>query len=143
MPTYANGPTPALPIGGGGVAFISALPGEMVLRQQVAPAAYTTTATITAAELATRVLTVTNAGSITITLPTATQLDTYMPNAQQNDSIEFSIINLGAGTWTLAGGTGVTTVGTMTTATATATMFRLRKTNAPGATSAWVVYRVG
>jgi hypothetical protein len=143
MPTYANGPVPALPIAGGGVSIVNALPGEFVLRQQVAPTAYTTTATITAAELATRMLTVTNAGAITITLPTATLLDTAMPNAQQNDSVDFSLINLGAGTWTLAGGTGVTTVGTMTTATATATMFRLRKTNAPGATSAWVVYRVG
>jgi hypothetical protein len=67
-----------------------------------------------------------------------------VPNAQQNDSIDFSIINLGAGTWTLAGATGVTTSGGMTvSSTVGSVLFRLRKTNAPGATSAWVVYRVG
>lgn len=141
MPTYANGPVPALPVAGGGVAIVSALPGEFVLRQQVAPSLYTTTATITAAELATRILSYTGAGH-TLTLPTATQLDTAMPNAQQNDSIDFTVIAT-TGIATLGLGTGVTNVGALTTAASTATMFRLRKTNAPGATSAWVIYRAG
>jgi hypothetical protein len=141
MPTYANGPTPALPIAGGGISLVSANPLEMVLRQQVAPATYTGTATITAAELATRILSYTGAGH-TLTLPTATQLDTYMPNAQQNDSLDFTVIAT-TGTATIAVGTGITSVGALTTAASTATMFRLRKTNAPGATSAWVIYRAG
>lgn len=142
MPTYANGPTPALPIAGGGISLVSANPLEMVLRQQVAPATYTGTATITAAELATRILSYTGAGH-TLTLPTAAQLDAYMPNAQQNDSFDFTVIAT-TGTATLnATVTGLTSVGALTTAASTATMFRLRKTNAPGATSAWVIYRAG
>ena len=141
MPTYANGPVPALPIAGGGVSIVNALPGEFVLRQQVAPTLYTTTATITAAELATRILSYTGAGH-TLTLPTAAQLDTAMPNVQQNDSFDFTVIAT-TGTATVAVGTGITAVGALTVAASTATMFRVRKTNAPGATSAWVIYRVG
>jgi hypothetical protein len=142
MPTYANGPTPALPIGGGGLTFVNGLPGEAVLCQQVAPATYAAVATLTAADLLTRLI-VCSGTTYTVTTPTAALLDAAMPNAQQNDSIDFSIIATSSGTITLGLGTGVTAVGTMTVATATATMFRLRKTNAPGATSAWVVYRVG
>jgi hypothetical protein len=113
----------------------------MVLRQQVAPTLYTTTATITVAELATRILSYTGAGH-TLTLPTPALLDAAMPNVQQNDSFDFSVIAT-TGIATIGLPTGITNVGILTTAASTATMFRLRKTNAPGATSAWVIYRVG
>lgn len=143
MPTYANGPAPVTPIAGGGYSTDGANPLEPTLVPQPTPIAYTTTATITVAELLTALLTVTNAGSITITLPTAALIDATLSNAQQNDSFDFSIVNLGAGTWTLAGGTGVTTVGGMTvTSTQGSVRFRLRKTNAAGAASAWSVYRL-
>ena len=141
--TYANGPTPTIATFGGGYSPASPAPLEMVLRQQVAPALFTTTGTvaITVAELATRILSYTGAGG-TLTTPTAAQLDAYCPNAQQNDSFDFTVIAT-SGTATIGLGTGVTAVGALTTAASTATMFRLRKTNAPGATSAWVIYRVG
>ncbi len=141
MPTYANGPAPVTPIAGGGMAFAGPNPLEPLLRSQGAPALYTGTATITAAELSTRILSYTGAGH-TLTLPTAALLDAAFPNAQQNDSFDFTVIAT-TGTATIAVGTGITAVGALTVAASTATMFRLRKSNAPGATSAWIIYRVG
>ena len=142
MPTYANGPTPALPVAGGGISFVNANPNEAVLRQQVAPASYAAVATLTAADLLTRIINTTGT-TYTVTTPTAAQLDAAMPNAQQNDSFEYSIVNSASGTITHAAGSGVTQLPTaITLATLTSSMFRARKTNAPGATSAWVIYRV-
>lgn len=111
------------------------------LQTQGAPTLYTTTATITAAELITGILSYTGAGH-TLTLPTAALLDATITAAKQDSSFDFTVIAT-TGTATLAVGTGITSVGALTTAASTATRFRLRKTNAPGATSAWVVYRLG
>lgn len=141
MPTYANGPTPTLPNAGAGFADNRQQLNEIVLRPQPAPSLYTGTATITPAELATRILSYTGAGH-TLTLPTAAQLDALLSNARQNDSFDFTVIAT-TGTATIAVGTGITAVGALTVAASTATLFRLHKTNAPGATSAWVIYRVG
>lgn len=141
-PTYANGPTPPLPIAGAGYSANRQNLGEIVLRPQPAPAAYAAVATLTAADLAKRMI-VASGTTYTLTLPTAALLDALLTNAQQDDSFDFSINVTASGTITLGMGTGITASGTMTVATATAAIFRLRKTNAPGAASAWTCYRVG
>ncbi len=101
----------------------------------------TTTATLTAAEVASGIISYTGAGH-TLTLPTASELDTLMSAAKKDSSYDFTVIAT-TGTATIAVGTGITAIGALTTAASTATRFRLRKTNAAGAVSAWTVYRLG
>lgn len=102
---------------------------------------YTTTATITVDELATGILSYTGAGH-TMTLPTPAQLDAWLTAAKQNSSYDFTVIAT-TGIATIGLPTGITNVGVATTAAASATRFRLRKSNAPGAVSAWILYRLG
>lgn len=97
---------------------------------------YTTTATITAAELATGILSYTGAGH-TLTLPTGALLDALLTNARVNSSFDFTVIAT-TGIATLGLGTGITAVGVLTTAAGTATRFRIRKTG----DGTWVVYRL-
>lgn len=125
---------------GGGQQTDNGLTNDPRLQTQGDITLYTTTATITAAELVTGILSYTGAGH-TLTLPTAALLDATFTAAKQNSSYDFTLIAT-TGTATLAVGTGITNVGALTVAASTATRFRLRKTNAPGATSAWVVYRL-
>ena len=138
MPSL-NGPATALPgniryqAGDGNV-------NEVRMGVQGAPAAYTAAATITAAELATGILSFTGSAD-TITLPTVALWETYLGgDIKVNASFDFSVLattgdcTLAVGTgWTLVGGgNGVTTV-------TQATLWRARKT----AAGAWSVYRVG
>ena len=111
---------------------------EPVLRFQGAPTAYTTTATITVAELATGILSYTGSGH-TLTLPTATLWDAAVPNAKVDSSFDFAVIAT-TGTATLAVGTGWTLVGggDGDTAATQATLWRARKTGV----AAWTVYRI-
>jgi hypothetical protein len=112
---------------------------EVNLGYQGAPTTYTTTATITAAELATGILNNATNASYTITLPTVALWEALVVNAKTNSSFDFAVINTGNGTITLAGGTGWTGVGTLTVATTLSALFRARKTG----DSAWSVYRIG
>ena len=104
-----------------------------------APTAYTTTATITAAELATGFLSYTGSGH-TLTLPTVALWEAAYPNtAKLNASFDFTVLAT-TGDATLAVGTGWTLVGGgdgVTSATQ-ATLWRARRTG----TGAWSVYRV-
>jgi hypothetical protein len=94
----------------------------------------TTTATLTAAELATGIVSYTGAGH-TLTLPAASDLDTAFPQFPVNGAFDFTVIAT-TGTATLAVGTGITAVGRLTTAASTASRYRLRKT----AVGAWTIY---
>lgn len=85
---------------------------------QGAPTAKTTDDTLTAAEIAARIITVENgaAGTTTLTLPLGTDFETYFSELNNNTSIEFSVINIStvAGEdCTIATNTGWTLFGSM------------------------------
>ena len=136
MPSL-NGPSPTLP-GIGSYQLGDGNTAEVQLGVQGAPAAYTAAATITAAELATGILSFTGSAD-TITLPTVALWETYLGGAENvklNASFDFAIVSL-SGTSTLVVGTGWTLVGHATVATVSG-MWRARKT----AAGAWTAYRL-
>jgi len=96
-------------------------------------------ATLTAAELATDIITLTGT-TYTITLPTGTALDTYYTGVPAvNIGYDFHIVNTASGTITIAqGASGMSTVGTLTIATGVSAHFRLRRT----AANTYILYRL-
>lgn len=116
---------------------------------QGAPAAATVSATLTAADLLTGIITVNQgaAGASAQQLPLATDLDTALPTAAAGDSFDFSVINISvvdAEDASVTTNTGWTLVGSMdilaynAAGTASSGRFRARKTGA----GAWVLYRI-
>ena len=127
-----------------GLMSISLLPSYA----QPAESAKTTDATLTTAELKTRIITVNNgaAGTTTLTLPLATGMDSDFAIVGNNYDIEFTVINIStvAGEdCTIATNTGWTLVGEMTIEANdsdranSSGSFRARKTGA----GAWTLYR--
>lgn len=132
----------------------AAAPGTIrnmnVLAVQGTPAAKTVSATLTAAEVLTGIITVTQgAGAASAQqLPLATAMDTAVLNEAANDSIDFSLINLGAAGevaslttntgWTLVGSMIIAVPTAVTGATPASARFRARKTGA----GAWTLYRL-
>src|SRR5574341_156151 len=95
------------------------------LRKQAAPAAKTTTTTLTAAEIIAGLLTANQggAGAATYTMPLGTDLETALlalfPGLSNDDSFDFTIVNISTNATedvTVAGNTGTTAVGNMTIA---------------------------
>jgi hypothetical protein len=110
-----------------------------VFQQQNAPAAVNTTATLTVANLQTRIITSTTAAAVTGTLPTGTLMDGWY-STLPNMAVDWTVINTGAtNAFTVAAGTGHTVVGNMTVAASSTSLFRSRRT----AANTWVTYRVG
>ena len=124
------------------------------LKTQAAPAAKTTSTTLTAAEVIGGLLTANQgaAGAAAYTMPLGTSLETALlalkPNLALDDSFDFSLVNIStdaAEDATIAANTGVTVVGNMVVASnAAATdqsvgLFRVRRT----AADTYVVYRIG
>ena len=140
------GPTPTLPNGTAGPQLGYGGPAIPNMRTFVVPpATYTTTSTVTTAELLTGLLSYTGSGH-TLTLPTGTLIDAAFTNAVApslvGSSFDFGV-NATTGTATIAGGTGVTTnasgAGSMLVTAATSATFRLVKTG----DATWNLYRVG
>lgn len=104
-----------------------------------APTSKAAVTTLTAAEVAAGIINTTGT-SYTVTLPTGTALDTYFSGVPTtNVSFDFSVINTASGTITIAvGASGMTSLGTLTVATATSASFRLRRT----AANTYILYRV-
>lgn len=104
-----------------------------------APTSKSTTATLTAAEVAAGIINTTGT-SYTVTLPTGTALDTYFSGVPTTDvSFDFSVINTASGTITIAvGASGMTSLGTLTVTTNVSARFRLRRT----AANTYILYRV-
>lgn len=99
----------------------------------------TTTTTLTVAQVLTGIINYTGAGH-TLTLPTAALIDAALPNLPADTGFDFSVTAT-TGTATLAVGAGIT-AGTgcrLTTAAATVSRYRLRKT----AAGAYTLYLVG
>ena len=105
---------------------------------QGTPAAVNATATLTAAQLLTGIITSTTAAAVVGTLPTGTLLDAAADLAI-DEAFDWSVINTGAAnTFTVAAGTGHTVVGNMVVALSTTGRFRSRKT----AANTFVTYRL-
>jgi hypothetical protein len=109
---------------------------------QPTPTAKTGSATLTIAELLTRIVTATSASAVTLTLPTGTLTDAGFNGglAKVGESFEWGVINLGSssGAVTMAAGTDHTYVGSATVAISTSARFRTKKT----AANTFVTYRV-
>jgi hypothetical protein len=101
------------------------------------PVALDATGAITAAMITSGIITSTTAAAVTGTLPAATVLDAAF-DLGINKAIDFSVIATGANAFTVAVAAGVTNVGDLVVATATAGRFRLRKT----AATTYVIYRL-
>lgn len=117
---------------------------------QGAPAAKTVSATLTAAEVLTGIITVNQAGAGASAqqLPLATAMDTALPDSAAGDAFDFSVINtstVDAEDASLTTNTGWTLVGAMDVPANSAAgslnssgRFRARKTG----TGAWTLYRL-
>lgn len=110
----------ALPNGAGGYQIGDGNLAEAQLGAQTIPAILTGDTTLTGAQVAVG-LVVCNKGSdagLTVTTPTAALLDAAIPSAKNNSSIRLTICNNNnsgaSSTVTVAGGTGVTTYGSLT-----------------------------
>jgi hypothetical protein len=127
----------ALPNGAGGYQIGDGNLSEINIGVQVAPTSKAAAATLTAAELTNGIIIYTGA-TATLTLPTVADTEVLVSSAKNNSSFDVNFINSGAGTLTIAVGTGWTLVGTVTSATLTSAAWRARKTG----DSAWSLYRI-
>lgn len=109
---------------------------------QVAPATVNATATMTAADLSSGLITSTSAAAVAATLPLGTSLESsliaQLPGLAVSDSIDFAIVNTGPNAVTVTTNTGWTLVGVMVVATVTSAMFRARRT----AANTYTLYRI-
>jgi hypothetical protein len=104
-----------------------------------APTVATGVATLTAAQIRTGIVSTTGT-TYTLTLPTGTSIDSGFTGIPANVDVGFdvSFVNTASGTITIGVNTGVTSLGSLTIATGTSAMFRLRRT----AANTYVVYRM-
>ena len=149
-PLESFGPNPPLSQGTGGYQFSAGVRGEPLMRAQAASADLTgATVTITAANLATGIVTIdaggTDAGAYTF--PTGALIDAAFPSVAVNTAFDVSFINVGdnaANDVTFGAGTGNTIVGSAvlidnaTTTNASSAIFRFRKTGS----AAYSIYRI-
>ena len=109
---------------------------------QPTPSAVNASATLTVAQLLTRIITTNSAVAVAFTLPTGTLTDAGILNGQLlvNQSFDWNIINTGSavGVVTVSGGTGNTLVGSGMIAIVTSATFRTVKT----AANTFVTYRI-
>ena len=128
----------ALPNGAGGYQLGDGNLTEVVIGTQTAPTAKTAAATLTAAELATGIITYTGA-AVALTVPLGTDLDAAFTSMKVNSSFDFSIINTDAAdAATVTANTGCTLVGVAAVAAVTSCQWRVRKT----ADATYVFYRI-
>ena len=128
----------AFPNGAGGYQLGDGNLTEVQLNTQTAPVSKAAAATLTPAELTNGLIQYTGA-SASLTLPTVADLELLVSSAKNNSSFDVNFINTGAGTLTIAIGTGWTLVGTITSATLTSAAWRARKTG----DGTWTMYRIG
>jgi len=127
----------AIPNGAGGYQIGDGNLTEVNIGVQAAPISKAAAATLTAAELTNGIIIYTGA-TASLTLPTVADTEALVSSAKNNSSFDVNFINSGAGTLTIAVGTGWTLVGTVTSATLTSAAWRARKTG----DSAWTFYRI-
>jgi hypothetical protein len=105
---------------------------------QITPAAVNATATLTAAQLLTGIITSTTAAAVSATLPTGALTDAAA-GLDIDESFDWHVINTGASNaFTILAGTNHTIVGAAAVALSTTGNFRTRKT----AVGTFVTYRL-
>jgi len=109
-----------------------------LINKQAEPALTAASATLTTANLMTRIVIAAPSTSANLTLPTGTLMDTNITSMSAGTAIEWSLINTGTANAVLLAGTGHTTVGNMTIAAGVSAMFRSRMT----AANTFITYRV-
>lgn len=113
--------------------------GGYMLETQPTHTSKAAAATLTIAELLTRIIQYTGAAA-NLTLPTGTLIDAgVVPAMAVDQSFDFTIVNTSAAIATVVAGVGITLVGSGAVAAATSINFRARKT----AANTYTVYRVG
>lgn len=128
----------ALPNGAGGYQFGDGNESEINMVTQVTPTAKTAAATLTAAELASGIITY-NGAAVNLTMPLGADLDAAFPSMRVNSCFDFYIINLGGtNAATVTANTGVSLVGAAAVAANVSSNWRVRKT----ADATYVAYRV-
>lgn len=107
---------------------------------QGAPGALDATGTLTAALLATNVVTSSTAAAVTATVDTGTAMDTALSGVVAiGEAIDWSAINTGdTNAFTVTAASGHTLVGAGAVAASSSGRFRSRRT----ATATWVTYRL-
>jgi hypothetical protein len=130
----------AVTIGGGTANNLQQLGNAFIA--QPTPSAINASATLTIAQLLTRLITTTSAVAVAFTLPTGTLTDAGILNGQLlvNQSFDWNIVNTGSvvGIITMSGGTNHTYVGLTTIAITTSATFRTVKT----AANTFTTYRI-
>ena len=102
-----------------------------------APAAISAAATLTNANIQGQIISATGT-TYTITMPLGTTLETLATWATTNIAYDFYVINTATGVITMAGNTGVTTLGSLTVGIGASAHFRIRRT----AANTFVLYRL-
>ena len=130
----------AIPNSGGGYQFGDGNVNEVdIFPQGDITSGLTTAVTLTAAQLATGIISATPGTALSYTLPLAADLDALVSNAKPSSAFDFTVINLsGANIGTVATNTGWTLVGAMGVAVSSSGRFRARKTGA----GTWALYRL-
>jgi hypothetical protein len=127
-------------IGGGTANNLQQLGNAFI--SQPTPSAINASATLTVAQLLTRIITTNSATAVAFTLPTGTLTDAGILSGQLlvNQSFDWNIINTGSavGVITVSGGTNNTLVGSGVLAITSSATFRSVKT----ATNTFVTYRI-
>jgi hypothetical protein len=110
---------------------------RVIAYNQPAPTSKSTAATLTIAELKTRIVQYTGSAN-TLTLPTGTLMEGGFSGIYTNMTFEWSVINTGSGTCTIGAGTDHTIVGGGTVAAGASGRFASRRT----AANTFVTYRL-
>lgn len=104
---------------------------------QGTPGTLNATGTLTAALIASKIVTSTTAAAVTATVDTGTAMDTALSGTVAiGEAIDWSVINTGPNTFTVTAASGHTIVGAGAVATATSGSFRSKRT----AANTWVTY---
>ena len=114
-----------------GVKITGGTVSATMIPAQPTPTALTASATLTTAQIQTKIITVNSTSLVALTMPTGTVIDgAIVPIIDFDTAIDFSIINIGSGSGavTLSGATGSTLVGSGAVAISTSAFFRLRRT---------------
>jgi len=127
----------AFPSTGNGYQVTDGNVNEVQLILQGSPATVSAAGTLTAAQLLTGLI-VASGTPGTQTLPTVALLEVALPNVKVDSGFDFNLVNTAGSTATVAAGTGWSTSGTLTAATATSAAFRARKTG----DGTWTLYRI-
>jgi|GEM_PF-3144960 len=109
-----------------------------VVQYTPAPAALSSTATLTNANIQAQIISATGAAPYTLTMPLGSTLESLASWTAVNLGYDFYVINTASGTVTMATNTNVTSLGALGVTAGTSAHFRIRRT----AANTFVLYRL-